>query len=780
MARRQCCNLTLGGSMGILIGDLLAGMTLEEKMAQLNCVEARDIVDDNNRFSPEKAVMHMKSGIGHVAGIDYALFVMPEEAAVIANSLQYWLQENTRLRIPAILHEECLAGLASRGSAAYPHPLGLASMWEPDLIEKMAERIRKHVRSVGAHQALSPVLDLCADPRWGRCEETYGDDAYLVAMNAAAFVKGLQGADLKKGVAATAKHFVAHGHSEGGRNCAPVHMGPRELRDTVMVPFEMVVKKCGLKSVMNAYHDIDGIPCAASGELLTNILRDEWGFDGVVVSDYFSVERLREHHFIAESKGEAGQLAMEAGLDVELPSRDCFGDELLQRIRDGKMEVKTLDRAVERVLRLKNELGLFDRTHVDPAEAVRTFAMPENRDLARELARKSIILLKNEGGILPLDRHALKRIAIIGPNADSKRNLLGDYSYVSMNAYFGGMTPENEIGVEAVMQRKLSTVLEGIKEKVLPDTEIRYAKGCDIWSTSMNDFDEAIHAAEGADVAVVVIGDRGGMFVDGVTSGEHVDRMDITPFGVQSQLVETIVKTRTPVILVLMNGRPLAVKDLCLGIPAVLEVWFPGEEGGHAIADILFGDFNPGGKLPVTLLDRLGQYPASHNIKPVSGKSYIDGSVLPLFPFGHGLSFTSFTYEKLDISPECIQSDTEINIRIRIQNTGTCYGDEIVQLYIRDEIASVVRPKMELKGFARIGLKAGEKKMVTFRLHLDQLAFHRSDLKLVVEPGTFKVMIGSSSRDIRQEGVFRYEGNLYFPGFDRQFMSDVFVDDGNI
>ena len=335
------------------IRNILSKMTLEEKVAQLNSVEAKNVVDDNNKFSPEKAEIYLKDGIGHVAGVDYALYVLPEEAAEISNDLQEWLQKNTLLKIPAILHEECLAGLAARGAATNPHPLGLGSMWEPELVEKMAENTKKHVRSVGSHQALSPVLDICSDPRWGRCEETYGEDAYIVAANSKAYVKGLQGNDLKEGVAATAKHFVGHGFAEGGRNCAPIHMGSRELRDVSLFPFEVVVKECGVKSIMNAYHDIDGIPCAASRELLTDILRDEWGFDGVVVSDYYAVERLCSQHFTAETKGEAAKQALEAGLDVELPLRDCYGDELLELVRSGKMSESVIDLSVGIVLHKK-------------------------------------------------------------------------------------------------------------------------------------------------------------------------------------------------------------------------------------------------------------------------------------------------------------------------------------------------------------------------------------------------------------------------------------------
>lgn len=745
--------------MQTAVQAILSEMTMEEKMAQLNSVEAKNIVDADNRFSAEKAEKYMRQGIGHVAGIGYALNVMPHEAATIANALQQWLSVHTRLRIPAIVHEECLAGLAAHGSAAFPHPLGLASMWDPGLVKRMAELTRIHVRSIGSHQALSPVLDLAGDPRWGRCEETYGEDAYLVAANAAAYVLGLQGDDLKLGVAATAKHFAGHGYSEGGRNCAPVRIGPRELRDTVLFPFEAVVRQCGIKSIMNAYHDIDGIPCAASGELLTKILRDEWGFDGVVVSDYFAVERLMSHHFTAGSKGEAGKQALEAGLDMELPSRDCYGDELMELVLSGSVPESIIDRSVERVLTLKAQLGLFDGTWVDPSGATRVFANFSNTALALELARKSIILLKNEGGTLPLDRNVLRSVAVIGPNAASKRNLLGDYSYIAMNPQFADQSTDSETAAEKAMGRKLVTVWDALREKLGPEIQINYARGCDIWNPGREGFVEAVNAARESDVAIVVVGDRGGMFNQGVTSGENVDRANISLYGVQAELVEAVINTGKPVVLVLVNGRPLAVKELTDKAAAVVEAWFPGEQGGTAIADVLFGDYNPGGKLPVTLLRSLGQYPMGYNLKPVSVKDYIDKEAKPNFPFGHGLSYTTFHYSALNITPRVVGSEATVTISLTIRNTGDVFGEEVVQLYVRDEIASVARPGKELKGFDRIGLAAGDTKNVEFMLYLDQLAFHDVSGKLTIEPGRFKVMLGSSSSNIRLEGAFTITGD---------------------
>lgn len=496
------------------------------------------------------------------------------------------------------------------------------------------------------------------DPRWGRCEETLGEDPYLTAVIATAFIKGLQGGgpgegmDLKAVIAATAKHFAGHGFSEGGRNWAPVYLGPRELRDVFLLPFEAVVREAGVKAIMNAYHDIDGVPCAANRELLTGILREEWGFDGIVVSDYFSVDMLRTHHYTAVDKKEAARQAIEAGIDIEFPHVNCYGQPLLEAVRDGAVPEAILDEAVSRILHLKLELGLFERVYVEPGRASTLIETEENRKLARELGRKSIVLLKNEGNILPLKKD-IKSIAVIGPNAANKRNILGDYSYIAISNVQHDF--ENLAGI------KLVSILEGIKNKVSSKTEVKYALGCDILNTSTEGISEAVETARNADAAVVVVGDQVGMFCDG-TSGENIDRADISLYGAQEELVRAVYETGTPVIVVLVNGKPPALKQIAEKIPAVVEAWNPGEEGGNAVADVLFGDCNPGGKLPVSLLNMVGQVPLNYSLKPISCKDYLDESMKPAFPFGHGLSYTQFTYCSLDISPLKTNPGGEVSI----------------------------------------------------------------------------------------------------------------------
>lgn len=740
------------------IKSIISSMTLEEKTAQLGCIEAKDLVDENNRFSPEKAEMNIKNGIGQVAGVAYTLNVRPDEVRELTIQIQKWIKENTRMKIPVIFHEECLSGLASKCSPIYPHPIGLGSMWEPELVNRMTDNTRKLMRGVGVHQGLSPVLDIASDPRWGRNEETYGEDTYLVAKNAIAFISGLQGKDHRKGIISTAKHFAGHGQTEGGRNCSPVHIGPRELRDNVLFPYEAAVREGGIKSVMNAYHDIDGIPCAASKELLTGILREEWGFDGIVVSDYFAIERLISHHATTGDKKYAAKQAIEAGIDVELPYLDCFGNPLIDAVTEGIISEKVIDTALERHLKIKYEFGLFedDVTSVNPMEL---YKEESNINLALELARKSIVLLKNEGDILPLNKK-IRNVAVIGPNAASKRNLLGSYTYMSLNEHFG--SPESdESPKENFTGREIVDILEAIKNKLGSGSRVRYAKGCDIIGKVTKDFAESVAIAEEADVAIIVVGDKAGMF-EGGTSGEGIDRVCTGLYGVQEDLVKAVAATGTPIVLVLVNGRPLTIRDASEKAQAIVEAWLPGEQGGNAVADVLFGDYNPGGKLPVSLLKSQGQHPLMYNIKKVNfHKRYLDEDMKPLYPFGHGLNYTSFMYTDLSVSPESSEGRGAIKIGLNIKNTGGICGEEVVQLYVNDVIASLPRPIKELKGFKRLALESGEQKKVEFTLYTDQLAFHNKNMKLAVEPGKYIFLVGSSSEDIRLEGEFELSGDGY-------------------
>jgi len=742
------------------VRNLLKKMTLEEKIAQLGSIQGRKLLENGN-FSREKARHFLKNGIGQITRVSGGTreVTSPKQAASIANEIQIFLKEETRLGIPAIIHEECLSGFMAYGATTFPQAIGLASTWNPGLIERITATIRRQMRAVGVHQGLSPVLDVVRDPRWGRNEETFGEDPYLVASMGVAYVKGLQGPNLKNGVIATPKHFAAHGFSEGGRNQAPVHVPPRELREDYLFPFEAAVKEANAWSLMNAYHDIDGVPCAASRQLLTDMLRGEWGFKGYVVSDYSAIRMLYTFHFVAADEKDAAVQALEAGIDIELPEIDCYGEPLLRAVKEEKISEAVIDEAVSRVLRVKFLLGLFENPYVNVESASSLFDTSEDRRLALEAARESMVLLKNNG-ILPL-RKDVKAIAVIGPNADNARNLHGDYSYTAHLRC-------DEPAVPTV------TILTGIRNKVSKQISVYHARGCGISDKSKDGFKEALEAAEKSDVIVAVVGERSGLSDDDV-SGEHRDRADIRLPGVQEELIETLWETGKPVVLVLVNGRPLSLTRIADKCSAILEAWLPGEEGGNAVADVLFGDYNPGGKLPVSFPQHVGQIPVNYGRKRSSFHDYVFCSSKPLFPFGHGLSYTRFEYSSLNISPEKVGPAGKVEITFDVRNIGDRKGDEVAQLYIQDEVASVTRPAMDLKGFKRVTLDPGEKKRITFRLSVDQLAFYDRQMRFVVEPGTFKVMIGSSSEDIRLSGCFEVIGETKVTPSSRVFFSEVKV-----
>ncbi len=735
-------------------------MTLEEKVAQLGSVWGRELLE-NGRFSKRRAEGLIGRGIGQITRLSGGSFDIknPKAAAEIANEIQRFLTEETRLGIPAIVHEECLSGFMARGATAFPQAIGLASTWDPELMKGVTSTIRRQMRAVGAHQGLSPVLDVARDPRWGRTEETLGEDPYLVARMGAAYIEGLQGEDYSSGVIATPKHFVAHGFSEGGRNCAPVHVPPRELREVFLLPFEAAVREAGARSLMNAYHEIDGVPCTASRELLTGVLRGEWGFRGFVSSDYGSIKMLMTSHRVASDETEAAIQALEAGIDVELPRLDCFGGPTLRAAKEGRITESTIDLAVSRVLTAKLLLGLFEKPCVDAEAAAKVFDIAEDRALALEAARKSVVLLKNDG-LLPLSK-GLGSIAVVGPSADSTRNLLGDYSY----------TAHLRCDVDAV---PVVSVLKGIEGKVSKQTKVYHAKGCEVIGDSTEGFTEAFEAAKGSDVVVAVVGERSGLSPPDV-SGEHRDRSDLGLPGVQEDLLRALHETGKPMVVVLVNGRPLSVGWIAENCSAVVEAWLPGEEGGGAVADILFGDQNPGGSLPISFPHSVGQIPVNYNRKPSSFGDYISLGSKPLYPFGHGLSYTIFEYRSLTITPEMVPVAGKVSVSCEIRNAGERMGDEVVQLYVGDVVASVTRPVMELKGFKRLGLEPGEKKRVTFVLSMDQLAFYDLHMRLVVEPGAFRVSLGSSSEDIRLTGSFDVIGDIKVAPNNRKLFSEVSV-----
>ncbi len=745
------------------VEDLISRMTLDEKIAQIGGVWTYELITDG-KFSEPNAELAIKDGIGQICRPGISTALLPKAMAELLNDIQKFLAEKTRLGIPALIHEECLNGFMAKKATVFPQIIGMASTWEPELIKKMTDVARENMLAVGVRQGLSPVLDVARDPRWGRIEETFGEDPYLIASMGIAYVQGLQGDDLKKGIAATLKHFAGYGLSEGGLNWAPANIPARLLHDVYLYPFKEVIKTTHPMSVMNAYQEIDGIPCAASTEFLTDILRKEWGFDGVVVSDYFAVDNLQSYHHVAADKADAARLALTAGIDSELPRLDCYAQPLKEQIEKGKVSEQSLDKAVARILRLKLKLGVFENRCVDAGRAAQGYDLPAHRELALQAARKSIVLLKNEGNFLPLDKNVKKTIAVIGPNVDSRRNLLGDYTYPAHLEVM--MKTVEDMGMQVSLPDEppdhvtthVVTILEGMKAVVGKNTKILYARGCDCNSASRDGFPEALKAAKAADAAIVVVGGKSGLTPD-CTSGEMRDRVELSLPGVQEDLVKAICDTGTPVVIVLVDGRPLALDWMAEKIPAIIEAWLPGEEGGKAVAEVLFGDYNPGGKLPVTFPRNSGQIPVYYAHKPSGARSqlwgdYVDCSTTPAFDFGHGLSYTTFKLSNLKIEPKRVPLGGKISVKVDIENTGARSGEEVVQLYVNDVVASITRPVKELKGFKRIGLKPAEKKTVEFELKVNKLGFHDLDLKYTIEPGMFKIMVGNSSRDIALEDQF--------------------------
>jgi beta-glucosidase len=742
------------------VADLLGRMTLEEKVGQLGSAWVFQLAQGTS-LDMEKGVELLRHGLGQVTRVSGASSLAPPDAAELANSIQRHLISETRLGIPAIVHEEICAGLMARDSTIFPQAIGLASTWQPELAGAFADAVRVQMRAMGAHQGLSPVLDICRDPRWGRTEETFGEDPHLVAQMGVAFVSGLQGDDLTEGVIATAKHFVGYGASEGGLNWAPPHLGARELRDVYLHPFHAAVRAAGLRSVMNAYNELDGVPAAADRGLLTGILRVQWGFVGCVVSDYFAVRQLADYHRLAPDAVEAAAIALDAGLDVELPGTDCYGDPLLQAVRSGRVAEATVDTAVRRVLTTKFELGLFEQPIVEPQAVAAVTATPAQRRLAAEIASKSLVLLRNDG-ILPL-RQDVASIAVIGPNADEPRHLVGDYAYAvhveslqevlrSGRNVFDIPIDEQHALDAAVIDAP--SVLAELRSRF--DDRIRFARGCAVNSTERTGFVEAVASAAECEVAVMVMGDKAGL-TDDCTSGESRDVASLDLPGVQEELVHAVLDTGTRVVLVLVAGRPMGSAALHGRCAAVLMAWLPGEAGGAAIADALTGEVNPGGKLPITYPRSVGQIPVYYGHKLSGGRShwkgdYVDSPASPLYPFGHGISYTTFALGDASTARDEVSWNEAITTTVTITNTGVRDGDEVVQLYVRDPSASVTRPVLELKGFVRVSLGAGESRRVTFDTPVGQLGFHDRDLAYVVEPGQVDVFVGTSSVDLVEAG----------------------------
>lgn len=749
------------------VDALLAAMDLPEKVAQLGSLWIYEIADEQGLNRPW-AQARMSHGLGQVTRLAGGSSLGPVETAQLANAIQKFLIEETRLGIPALVHDECCSGFLANGATNFPQIIGVASTWEPDLVSAMTEVIRTQMRAVGVHHGLAPVIDIARDPRWGRTEETFGEDPYLTSTMGVAYIRGLQGEDWTEGVMATAKHFVGYSASEGGLNWAPAHIPERELREVYLAPFEAAVRAAHLATIMPAYHELDGEPCSSSRHLMTEILRDEWGFDGLVVSDYMGIDQLRNYHKLARDKADAARLALEAGMDLELPSIDAYGQPLLDAVKMGEIPVELIDRSVRRMLALKFAFGLFERPYVEPDAVPAVFDTPAQRTLAREISRKSLVLLKNEGNLLPLPK-TLKSIAVIGPNADDTRNLLGDYSYpahIETLITLRGLgfsehpLPESLKLVEDYAD--MTSVLTAVHGAVSAQTQVHYAKGCDVSSPTTDGIAAAVAAARRAEVAVVVVGDKAGLIPE-CTSGEFRDSAHLTLPGVQQALVEAVLATGTPVVLVLITGRPYAIPALVESAPAVVQAWLPGAEGAPALAEVLFGDVNPSGKLPITFPRHVGQVPIFYGHRPSGAKSffygpYADESNEPLFPFGFGLSYTSFAFENLAVTPERVATDGSVQVTVDVVNTGARAGDEVVQLYTRTDGASVTRPVQELRGFQRVSLQPRERKTVVFDLAVEQLAYYDREMQLVVEPAMVQVMVGASSAHLPLTATFAITG----------------------
>ncbi|MFN8620142.1 MAG: glycoside hydrolase family 3 N-terminal domain-containing protein [Chloroflexota bacterium] len=773
------------------LDDLLARMTLDEKLAQLGSFWAFEVLTDL-ALDEAKLLELAADGIGHVTRIVGSTNLGPRDGALLANAIQRHLVERTRLGIPAMVHEESLHGVMGADRTCYPQSIGLAATWDPELVERVAARIGRELRAGGAHQTLAPVIDISRDPRWGRFEETYGEDPVLAARMGVAYVRGIQGPDDGRGpdgVLATGKHMVGHGIPEGGLNHAPAHLGDRELRDRFLLPFEAAVKAGHIRSMMHAYDDLDGVPCVASKELLTSILREEWGFDGPVVSDYMGIELLERSHRMVPDQRAAARLALEAGVDSDLPTTVAYGAPLRAAIEAGEVGMDLVDRSVRRILREKLTLGLFEQPYVDPdAPELAPGAREADRGLALEAARRSLVLLKNDG-VLPLE--APRAIAVIGPSADSARNLVGDYAHVvhlesllenRTRGHFSVTTDPGHFSVDGLLDGR-ATVLDGIRARAGAGSVVRFAPGCGL----MDGDDPAVaagiaaaaDAARGADIAIVVVGERSGL-TDDCQSGEARDRLTLGLPGRQSELVAAVVATGTPVVLVLVSGRPLAIVPEAASCAAVLHAWVPGDEGPRAIAEVLFGDESPGGRLPVTVPWSVGQVPIHYAHKPSGGRSnwkgdYVDGPHKPLFPFGFGLGYTTFSQGALGVARPAVAAGGEVVASLEVTNTGERDGDEVVQLYCHDVEASVTRPVLQLCGFARVAVRAGATRRVTFRVPADAFAFTGVDGRLTLEPGAIELMVGRSAADITSRVTVEIEGAPVVLGGRERFWAEVEV-----
>lgn len=730
------------------LDDLMERMTLEEKVAQMSIFQMHTNNLPDEKIELDATIQEkLTHGVGALGRP--GLCSSPRATALWTNAIQRYLCEHTRLGIPAFFIDEALHGLMAQGSTSFPQAIALASTWNPSLVEEVFTATAREMRARGGNWALTPVLDLAREPRWGRTDETYGEDPYLCSRMGVAAIRGLQGVHLgdmrrpidRQHVLATAKHFAVHGQPEGGRNAAPTNYAERELRENFLAAFQAAVMEAGVGAVMASYNEINGIPAHVNRWLLEQVLREEWGFQGILTSDGNGISQLESVHRIAASKAEAARKALAAGIDFELDS--CFGT-LVEQVRQGLVPLAWIDRAVRRILRAKFLLGLFDNPYVDPDEAERVTNCSEHRHLAYRAATQSLVLLKNDG-LLPLDRAHLRTLAVIGPNAAGLH--LGGYS----------ADPGRGIGI-----------LAGVRQKVEGDIEVLYAQGCKI---IQEDFDgqgwrgwyedsatpvaaeederliaEAVTVARRAEVVLLVLGENESVCREAWSEKHLGDRDSLDLPGRQNELARAIIEIGKPTVVLLLNGRPLSVNYLVERANAIFEGWYLGQEGGTAFADVLFGEVNPGGKLPITFPRSVGQLPAYYNHKPSRQRSYLFHDSTPLFPFGYGLSYTTFRYANLRLLPPKIKPTDSVTVSVEVTNTGSREGDEVVQLYVRDLLSEMVtRPVKELKGFRRITLQPGETQTVHFTLTPAALSFLNEHMERVVEPGQFEIMVGGNS-----------------------------------
>ena len=736
-----------------------------EQEASLNVAPMEDAFALSGSVPLHEAARH---GLGHLTRVYGSRPVTPAEGAAELMRQQRTVLEQSRLDIPALVHEECLTGFTAYGATVYPAAIAWGATFDPPLVREMAAAIGRDMAALGVHQGLSPVLDVVRDYRWGRVEETMGEDPYVVSTLGAAYIEGLQSA----GVIATLKHFAGYSASRAGRNHAPVPMGRRELADVIFPPFEVAVTVAGAGSVMSAYNDIDGVPASADAWLLTDVLRGQWGFRGTVVSDYWSVPFLAMMHRVAADADESGAAALAAGVDVELPDTVGFGTNIVERVRNGQLPVEFVDRAVRRLLLQKVQLGLLDpgwTPEASVAGAAETdLDAPANRDIARRLAERSVILL-DAGSALPLDgprRQAPGRIAVVGPCAADARTFMGCYAFPN---HVLPRYPGRGLGVT------VPTVVDALAEE-LSGAQIRYEQGCGVQDPDRSGFTAAVDAAKSADLCIAVVGDLAGMFGNG-SSGEGSDAEDLRLPGVQADLLEELLATGVPVVVVVVSGRPYALGAVAGRAAGLIQAFMPGEEGGAAIAGVLSGRVQPGGKLPVQIPRTPGGQPGTY-LQPPLGTLGADVSSVdptPLYPFGYGRSYTTFEVDDLRISSERVPTDGDWTVSVRVRNTGPRDGDEVVQLYLEDPVASVARPTRQLMGYARVTVPAASAVTVTFGLHADRTAFTGRDLTRIVEAGQVDLLVGTSAADIACRGTVRLTGPTRTVGSDRTMLTPVTV-----